>query len=121
MIPTEIDLLPRREGTSRNGWQPTADALLTMERLRQPVATDGNGFGLFLGASAPVRFAVDCHRLQPRGSIKMTCSETPSAQACYARDVVDVDGARGGPDEDRSRVGCASEADHVQDARPGVG
>ena len=26
----EVDLLPRREGTSRNGWQPTADALLTM-------------------------------------------------------------------------------------------
>src|SRR5205823_9044298 len=43
----EIDLLPRREGTSRNGWQPTADALLTMERLRQPVATHGNGFGVF--------------------------------------------------------------------------
>jgi hypothetical protein len=26
-----------------------ADALLTMERLRQLVATYGNGFGLFLG------------------------------------------------------------------------
>jgi hypothetical protein len=25
-----IDPLLRREGTSRNGWQPTADALLTM-------------------------------------------------------------------------------------------
>src|SRR5436190_19842811 len=48
MIPTEIDLLLLREGTSRNGWQPTADALLTMERLRQPVATGGNGFRLFL-------------------------------------------------------------------------
>jgi hypothetical protein len=44
----EIDLLPRGEGTSRNGWQPTADALLTMERRTQPVAIHGNGFGLFL-------------------------------------------------------------------------
>jgi hypothetical protein len=26
-----LDSLLRREGTSRNGWQPTADALLTME------------------------------------------------------------------------------------------
>src|SRR5881397_2676930 len=42
----ETDLLPRREGTSRNGWQPTADALLTMERRRQLVAADGNGFPL---------------------------------------------------------------------------
>src|SRR3954454_13129455 len=44
----EIDLLPFREGTSCNGWQPTADALLTMERRRQLVAARGNGFGLFL-------------------------------------------------------------------------
>src|SRR5437667_8785743 len=44
----EIDLLPRREGTSRNGWQPTADTLLTMELRTQPVATHGNGLGLFL-------------------------------------------------------------------------
>src|SRR5437867_11863720 len=65
----EIDLLPRREGTSRNGWRPTADALLTMERRRQPVAADGNRFGLLLGL-APQRFATGCHRLQPRGSIK---------------------------------------------------
>ena len=43
----EIDPLPHREGTSRNGWQPTADALLTMERLGQLVATHGNGFGVF--------------------------------------------------------------------------
>jgi hypothetical protein len=35
----EIDPLPLREGTSRNGWQPMADALLTMELLEQPVAT----------------------------------------------------------------------------------
>src|SRR5439155_17290002 len=41
----QVDLLPRREGTSRNGWQPTADALLTMELLRQPLATGRNGFG----------------------------------------------------------------------------
>src|SRR5207237_10515626 len=49
----EIDLLPLREGTSRNGWQPTADALLTMERLRQPVAVGGNGFGLLWRFSGP--------------------------------------------------------------------
>jgi len=47
MIPTGINLLPRREGTSRNGWQPTADALLTIKFPRQLVATHGNGFGLF--------------------------------------------------------------------------
>jgi len=44
-----VDPLLRREGTSRNGWQPMADALLTMERLRQPVAAGGNGFRLFCG------------------------------------------------------------------------
>src|SRR5712691_7236139 len=49
----EIDLLPRREGTSRNGWRPTADALLTMERLRQLVANHGNGFGLLWRFSGP--------------------------------------------------------------------
>src|SRR5438874_8436997 len=43
----QVDLLPRREGTSHNGRQPTAEALLTMERLRQPVAAGGNGFRLF--------------------------------------------------------------------------
>jgi len=26
----DVDPFPRREGTSRDGWQPTADALLTM-------------------------------------------------------------------------------------------
>jgi hypothetical protein len=41
--------------------------LLTIERLRQPVATNGNGFGCF-GAPALSRLAADCHRLQPRGS-----------------------------------------------------
>ena len=48
----QVDLLPRREGTSRNGWQPTADALLTWELLRQTVAAGGNGFGLFLRSSS---------------------------------------------------------------------
>ncbi len=43
----QVDLLPRREGTFRNGWQPTADALLTMEGRRQLVAVGGNGFRLF--------------------------------------------------------------------------
>jgi hypothetical protein len=42
-----VDPLLRREGISRNGWQPTADALLTMERLRQAVAASGNSFRLF--------------------------------------------------------------------------
>ena len=48
-----IDPLLRREGTSRNGWQPTADALLTMERLRQRVATGRNGFRVFLRFPGP--------------------------------------------------------------------
>ena len=43
----EIDLLPLREETSRNGWQPTADALLTMRSNPQAVAIHGNGFRLF--------------------------------------------------------------------------
>jgi hypothetical protein len=73
----EIDPLPRREGTSRNGWQPTADALLTMERRTQPVAAGGNGFRLFLRVTGPGRFAGDCRLLQPRGSIK-----APSAALC---------------------------------------
>src|SRR6266508_5425491 len=76
---------------------------------------------LRLAVFAARRFAADCQPLQPRGSIKMTCSETSSAQACYPRGVVHVGGARGGPDDDRSRIGCASKADHVHDARPRVG
>ena len=42
-----IDPLLLREGIARNGWQPTADALLTMELRTQSVAARGNGFGLF--------------------------------------------------------------------------
>jgi hypothetical protein len=42
-----IDPLLCREGTSRKRWQPTADALLTMELLRQVLAMHGNGFRLF--------------------------------------------------------------------------
>src|SRR6266511_1816332 len=57
----------------------------------------------------------------PVNGKEMTCSETPSAQAWYARDVVSVDGARGGLDGDRSGVGCASKADHLQGARPRYG
>jgi hypothetical protein len=49
----EVDPLLRREGTSRNGWQPTADALLAMYFSRQPVATDGNGFALFSALPGP--------------------------------------------------------------------
>jgi hypothetical protein len=48
-----------------------------MERLRQPVATGRNGFGLFSPRLRLSRFAVDCHRLQPRGSIK-----APSIVVC---------------------------------------
>ena len=47
-----VDPLLRREGTSRNGWQATANALLTMRSKRQPVAIDRNGFGLFCRSSA---------------------------------------------------------------------
>src|SRR5439155_22932576 len=66
--PVRIDPLLRREGTSRNGWQSTADALLTMELLRQPVAAGGNGSPVF-AVSRVSRFASDCGRLQPRGPV----------------------------------------------------
>jgi len=39
-----------------------------MERLRQPVATGGNGFRHFRGLRADP-FATDYHPLQPQGSI----------------------------------------------------
>ena len=46
----EIDPLPRREGTSRNGSQPTADALLTLERFTKTVAIHGRNAGTrFIG------------------------------------------------------------------------
>jgi len=66
----EIDLLPHREGTSRTGWQPTADALLTMERLTQPVAIHGKRIALILAVSGAAAFATACHWLRPLGSIK---------------------------------------------------
>jgi Kef-type K+ transport system membrane component KefB len=50
---------------------------------------------------------------------KMTCSGTPSAQAWYSRDVVVRRSFRGGPDGDRRRFGCSSQADHDEDARAG--
>jgi hypothetical protein len=34
-----------------------------MEPLQQLVATLDNGFGLFFAASAPIRFAIDCHQV----------------------------------------------------------
>jgi hypothetical protein len=46
-----------------------ADALLTMERLRQPVAAGGNGFRLSGRFSRPGDLPL-CRRLQPRGSTK---------------------------------------------------
>jgi hypothetical protein len=45
-------------------------AVLTMERRRRPVATNGKGFGFFFALLGAARFAADCHWLQPRGSIK---------------------------------------------------
>src|SRR5947208_3945533 len=51
----EIDPLLRREGTSRNGWQPTADALLTMRSKRQPVAAGANSFALIKPLSGPLQ------------------------------------------------------------------
>ena len=60
-----LDPLLRREGTSRNGWQPTADALLTIQARLQLVATGGNGFGLFepfLGPSHLPWVATGCDR-----------------------------------------------------------
>src|SRR5438874_13645833 len=63
-----VDPLLHREGTSRNGWQPTADALLTMELLRQPVATHGNGFRLFWrvpGRSDSPPIATGCNHGAP--------------------------------------------------------
>src|SRR6266516_3629031 len=62
----EIDLLPRREGTSRDGWQPVADALLTIKVRRQLDATDGNGFGLLEPFPRPSHLppvAAGCARL----------------------------------------------------------
>ncbi len=64
----EFDPLLFREGTFRNGWQPTADALLTMERLRQLVATHGNGFRLFEPLSRAfylLPVAPSCYRWAP--------------------------------------------------------
>jgi len=64
----EIDLLPLREETSRNGWQPTADALLTMRSNPQAVAIHGNGFRLFEPFSWPLRLlpiATGCNHEAP--------------------------------------------------------
>jgi len=40
-----------------------------MELRTQLVAAGGNGFRLFSALPRSRRFAADCHRLQPRGSI----------------------------------------------------
>jgi hypothetical protein len=60
-----------REGTSRNGWQPTADALLTMETRHATGSNRLQWFRLVSALSGPGCFAVDCHRLQPRCSIRL--------------------------------------------------
>src|SRR5205823_314643 len=45
-----------------------------MELRTQLVAAGGNGFGLFSPLPRSSDFAADCHRLQPRGSIKAPSS-----------------------------------------------
>src|SRR5947208_2238492 len=63
----EIDPLLRREGTSRNGWQSTADALLTTRSKRQPVAADGNGLAL-------VQAILGVPRAEPLPAVAPLCS-----------------------------------------------
>jgi len=43
----EIDPLSNKKGIDGNRWQAVANVLFTMELRTQPVATRGNGFGLF--------------------------------------------------------------------------
>src|SRR5438876_12365543 len=64
-VPPEIDLRPGHEHESQHGVSPAIKSA--------PVAT----VFACLAASAPIRFATDCHRLQPEGSIK-----APSSVAC---------------------------------------
>ena len=45
-----------------------------MRSFRQPIAIHANGFGLFSRPSCADRFATDCQRLRPRGSIKAPSS-----------------------------------------------
>jgi hypothetical protein len=45
-----------------------------MERLRQLVATRGNGFRLFAPFPPPVPFATGCDQLRPLGSTKAPSS-----------------------------------------------
>jgi hypothetical protein len=49
-----------------------------MERLRQLVASRGNGFRLSEPFCGGVAFATDCHRLQPLGSIRAPSSVASS-------------------------------------------
>ena len=59
----------RREGTSRNWWQPTADALLTMQRWSQLVATVSNGSQVAERVLRPAPLpavAVGCLRSAPQ-------------------------------------------------------
>jgi hypothetical protein len=44
------------------------DTTLTMRSLQQPLATHGDGFRVLLRLPL-IRFAADCHRLQPLSSI----------------------------------------------------
>jgi hypothetical protein len=58
----EIDLLPHREGTSRNGWQPTADALLTMEVQERHARTRAITRGTVLPANRVKRVVKNASR-----------------------------------------------------------
>jgi hypothetical protein len=90
----------RGRRASRTTSAPTTETAAKQGRNRSPLtdsnrrpppyhgtsqATGGNRsqrIRLVSVASGPIRFATDCHWLRPRGSIKMKCGGTPSAQAC---------------------------------------
>src|SRR5262245_35744206 len=50
-----------------------------MRSLSQPVTTDDQRFSRVSAVSQAGGFATACHRLRPRGSIKMTCGGTSPA------------------------------------------
>src|SRR5437588_10001783 len=65
----EIDPLPHREGTSRNGWQPTADAPAYHGTSQATAGNRAQRVWLNLAVFGAARFAADCNQLQPRGSM----------------------------------------------------
>jgi hypothetical protein len=70
----DIDLLPRKEGISRGGWQPTADVLLTMRSDRQPGRNRWQRFWLVRAVFGAFPFAIGRHWLRPLGSINAPSS-----------------------------------------------